>query len=44
MKNVYSMQAFGVSNEEFRLDVWHNDPSTGVDLATFQEIHLMGHC
>lgn len=32
MKNVYSMQAFGVSNEEFRLDVWYNDPSTGVDL------------
>ena len=32
MKNVYSMRAFGVSNEEFRLDVWYNDPSTGVDL------------
>jgi cell surface protein SprA len=32
MKNVYSMQAFGVSKEEFRLDVWYNDPSTGVDL------------
>ena len=32
MKNVYSMKAFGVSNEEFRLDVWYNDPSTGVDL------------
>jgi cell surface protein SprA len=32
MKNVYSMQAFGVSEEEFRLDVWYNDPSTGVDL------------
>ncbi len=32
MKNVYSMRAFGVSQEEFRLDVWYNDPSTGVDL------------
>jgi cell surface protein SprA len=32
MKNVYSMQAFGVSQEQFRLDVWYNDPSTGVDL------------
>ncbi len=32
MKNVYSMQAFGVSKEEFRLDLWYNDPSTGVDL------------
>lgn len=32
MKNVYSMQAFGVSPENFRLDVWYNDPSTGIDL------------
>jgi cell surface protein SprA len=32
MKNVYSMKAFGVSQEEFRLDIWYNDPSTGVDL------------
>ena len=32
MKNVYSMQAFGLSEEEFRLNVWYNDPSTGVDL------------
>ena len=32
MKNVYSMQAFGLSQEDFRLGVWYNDPSTGVDL------------
>ena len=32
MKNVYSMGAFGVSNEDFRLDVWYNDPNSGVDL------------
>ena len=32
MKNVYSMGAFGVSRDNFRLDVWYNDPSTGVDL------------
>ncbi|MEC8663269.1 MAG: cell surface protein SprA [Bacteroidota bacterium] len=32
MKNVYSMGAFGVSNEEFRLDIWYNDPNSGVDL------------
>ena len=32
MKNVYSMQAFGVSPENFRLDIWYNDPATGVDL------------
>ena len=32
MKNVYSMGAFGVSNEDFRLDIWYNDPNSGVDL------------
>ena len=32
MKNVYSMQAFGLSEENFRLNIWYNDPSTGVDL------------
>ena len=32
MKNVYSMGAFGVSNQDFRLDIWYNDPNSGVDL------------
>lgn len=32
MKNVYSIGAFGVSRDNFRLDIWYNDPSTGVDL------------
>lgn len=32
MKNVYSIGAFGVNKDNFRLDVWYNDPSTGVDL------------
>lgn len=32
MKNVYSMQAFGLSQENFRLNIWYNDPATGVDL------------
>ena len=32
MKNVYSMGAFGVSRDNFRLGVWYNDPSSGVDL------------
>ncbi|MGB0422757.1 MAG: cell surface protein SprA, partial [Flavobacteriales bacterium] len=32
MKNVYSIGAFGVNSDNFRLDVWYNDPSTGVDL------------
>lgn len=30
MKNVYNIGAFGVSNEDFRLNVWYNNPSTGV--------------
>ncbi len=32
MKNVYSIGAFGVNRDNFRLDVWYNDPSTGIDL------------
>jgi cell surface protein SprA len=32
MKNIYSMGAFGVNRDNFRLNVWYNDPSTGVDL------------
>ena len=32
MKNVYSLQAFGLSPDEFRIGVWYNDPATGVDL------------
>ena len=32
MKNVYSLQAFGLSSEDFRIGVWYNDLSTGVDL------------
>lgn len=32
MKNVYNIGAFGVSRENFRLDVWYNNPATGVDL------------
>lgn len=32
MKNVYNIGAFGVARENFRLDVWYNNPATGVDL------------
>lgn len=32
MKNVYNIGAFGVNKENFRFDVWYNDPSTGIDL------------
>jgi len=32
MKNVYSLGAFGLSAENFRLGIWYNDPATGVDL------------
>jgi cell surface protein SprA len=31
MKNVYSLGAFGIAPENFRLDVWYNNPSTGVN-------------
>jgi cell surface protein SprA len=31
MKNVYSLGAFGVAPENFRLDVWYNNPATGVN-------------
>lgn len=30
MKNVYSLGAFGIAPENFRLDVWYNNPSTGI--------------
>ena len=42
MKNVYSMQVFGLSQEDFRLDIWYNDPSTGVDLNYIPRAPLDG--
>lgn len=42
MKNVYSIGAFGISRENFRLDVWYNDPSTGVDLNYIPRAPLDG--
>ncbi len=32
MKNVYSIGAYQVSQKNFRLDVWYNNPTTSVDL------------
>lgn len=32
MKNVYSLGAYQVDPTNFRLDVWYNNPSTGVDV------------
>ena len=32
MKNVYNIGAFQVSKENFRLDVWYNNPATGIDM------------
>jgi len=32
MKNVYSLEAFGISPDKFRLDVWYNNPATGVNM------------
>ncbi len=31
MKNVYNLGSFGVSQDNFRLDLWYNNPSTGVN-------------
>lgn len=42
MKNVYSIGAFGISRDNFRLDVWYNDPSTGVDLNYIPRAPLDG--
>jgi cell surface protein SprA len=32
MKNVYSLGAFQVNRENFRLDLIYNNPTTGVDI------------
>jgi cell surface protein SprA len=32
MKNVYSLSAFQVNREDFRLDLIYNNPTTGVDI------------
>ncbi len=32
MKNVYSIGAYQVSQKNFRLDVWYNNPTTSVDV------------
>ncbi len=32
MKNVYSIGAYQVSQKNFRLDVWYNNPATSVDV------------
>lgn len=42
MKNVYSLGAFGVAPENFRLDVWYNNPATGVDMNFIPREPLSG--
>lgn len=32
MKNVYSLGAYQVNPQDFRLEVWYNNPATGVDI------------
>lgn len=32
MKNVYSLGSFGINPENFRLDIWWNNPATGTDM------------
>lgn len=42
MKNVYNIGAFGVQRDNFRLDVWYNNPSTGVDQNYIEREPLNG--
>jgi len=37
MKNVYSMGAYQVKAEDFKLDVYYNNPSTGTDVPVLPE-------
>ncbi|MFH1004786.1 MAG: cell surface protein SprA [Bacteroidota bacterium] len=37
MKNVYSIGAYQVKQEDFRLDVYYNNPSTGTDIPLLPE-------
>jgi cell surface protein SprA len=32
MKNVYSLGAFQINQENFKLDIWYNNPKTGVEI------------
>jgi len=42
MKNVYSMGAFQVNKDNFRLDVWYNDPLEGYDIPFLPQDGLNG--
>lgn len=42
MKNVYNLGAFGIAPENFRLDVWYNNPATGVDMNFIPRQNLDG--
>lgn len=37
MKNVYSLDAFNVSSENFQLDIWYLNEETGVEIPYFPE-------
>jgi cell surface protein SprA len=42
MKNVYSMGAFQVNKENFRLDIWYNDPLEGYDIPFLPQDGING--
>ncbi|NNC82093.1 MAG: cell surface protein SprA [Flavobacteriales bacterium] len=42
MKNVYSIGAFQVNRENFRLDVWYNDPLEGYDVPFIPQEEVEG--
>jgi cell surface protein SprA len=41
MKNVYSMGAYQVKPEDFKLDVFYNNPATGTDVPVLPETGLL---
>ena len=42
MKNVYNLESFGISPENFRLEVWYNNPATGVNMNYIPREPLSG--
>jgi cell surface protein SprA len=42
MKNIYSIGAFQVNSQDFQLQVWYNNPSTGTDIPFIAEGPING--
>lgn len=42
MKNVYSIGAYQVNSQDFKLDIWYTNPATGVDITYIPEGAIKG--